>query len=276
MEKLDELEKELIFKVLSWSSSFCPKKLEGQRFHKGQRCQSFSCRGGGWAGLEETFCKIIVCSTETMTSARIRHLGDFKRQPTKKIAEGLVPTSVVFQMQRAGGWSHSLLSHFSNSQKVIPEPQPSAANLYPAVSSCWSQCKAGGRCPVAGPAAGEVPGQQTGGCQPFKGPGTHWQPVQRRILRDVWCPAAMVKTSQLGATFPILYLATEHGPLPFWGELVKLVWKSALTALSVASQKAEVSLCVFQFTFCSLYKCHTSNWWFNNANSNFKGTWHGL
>lgn len=133
-EQLDELEKGLIFKVLSQSSNFSPRKLEGQRFHKGKRYQRFSCRGGGsrTSGLEECFCKITACSTETRTSERIWNLRDFKRQPTKTTTEGLVHTSATFQPQREGGCSHSLLSHCNKSQKVIHEPQPSAPNLYPA------------------------------------------------------------------------------------------------------------------------------------------------
>lgn len=58
-QELDEPEKGLIFKVLSQSSNFSPRKSEGQRFHKGKRYQRFSC----WGGQQDfrvggSFCKI--------------------------------------------------------------------------------------------------------------------------------------------------------------------------------------------------------------------------
>lgn len=66
------------------------------------------------------------------------------------------------------------------------------------------------------------------------------------------------KTSQLNAIFPIqAAMNREHSPHLSKDNQLNLYKKSALTALSAVSQKAEVSLCAFQFPFFSLYKCHS-------------------
>lgn len=55
----DEPEKGLIFKVLSQSSNFSPRKFEGQRFHNGKRYQRFSGQGGQQNfRIGGSFCKI--------------------------------------------------------------------------------------------------------------------------------------------------------------------------------------------------------------------------
>lgn len=81
--------------------------------------------------MEETFCKIIVCSSETMTSARIRNLRDLKRQPPQKIAEGLVPTSVI--SCRGRGDEATACSAISTTARLLNHsPQPLICTLQPA------------------------------------------------------------------------------------------------------------------------------------------------
>lgn len=191
----------------------------------------------------------------------------------------MVYTSVKFQMQMEGECSCSVLSQCNKTQKVIHDPQPSAPKMYPAISSCLSQYKAGERCPLAGFCCwGHMQTAENGMLSPFQLPQHTLAGCTVENLRDAHCLAVKAKTSLLNAPFHIFYVATdiEWGLLHFYGESIKFKSETALAALSVASQKVEVSLCVFQFTFLSLHKCHASNWWFKNANSNFKGTSHAL